>query len=93
MGRKCSKSSYRVNRVAAAVDEQGAGPLSRESAFAAAVAGFGQLLRGGRHTGDFTYDDVADLARQSKGHDEFGCRSEFIRLVPFAETASGMASR
>ena len=61
--------------------------------FPVTVAGFGQLLRGDRYTGDFNYDDVANLARKSKGNDEFGYRSEFIRLVRLAETASGMASR
>ena len=75
------------------MDEEGAAALSQETAFAAAVAAFGQVLRGGTYTGDFTYDDVADLARKSKGDDEFGYRSEFIQLVRLAETASGMASR
>ena len=92
-GEKSSSLITRPITVADEVDEEGAGPLSRETAFAAAVAGFGQLLRGGRHTGDFTYDDVADLARKSKGDDEFGYRSEFIQLVRLAKIASGMTSR
>ncbi len=52
--------------------------------FSAAVAGFGQLLRGGRYTGEFSYDDAADLARTARGDDHFGYRGEFLRLVSLA---------
>ena len=54
--------------------------------FAASVAGFGQLLRGGKHTEDFAYDDVLELARNSRGHDPFGYRGEFLSLVNLAKT-------
>jgi len=53
--------------------------------FSAAVAGFGQLLRGGRYTGDFNYTDVLDLALKSKGNDPFGYRGEFVNLVRTAQ--------
>lgn len=49
--------------------------------FSAAVAAFGQLLRGGRYTGKFAYDDVEQLARSARGEDTFGYRSEFLQLV------------
>ena len=49
--------------------------------FAAAVAGFGQKLRGGRYTGSFSYDKVLALARDARGADPFGYRSEFLTLV------------
>ena len=62
----------------------------REARFAAAVAGFGQLLRGGRYTGAYAYDDVIALAQGAKGDDEFGYRSEFITLVRLAKSAAGM---
>lgn len=52
--------------------------------FAAAVAAFGQRLRGGRYTGDFGYDQVVRLARGARGDDPFGYRSEFISLVELA---------
>ena len=55
--------------------------------FAAAVAGFGQILRGGRYTGDFGYDGVLDLARGARGDDPFGYRGEFLQL---ANLASGL---
>ena len=53
--------------------------------FAAAVAGFGQLLRGGKHTADWDYDELLLLARQSRGEDEHGYRSELLRLVELAK--------
>ena len=58
--------------------------------FAASVAAFGQLLRGGRYTGDFTYDDVITLANANKGADEFGYRAEFVNLARLAKTAASL---
>ncbi len=55
-------------------------------AFATAVAAFGQILKGGEHTGDFSYDDVIALAQQGKGNDQFGYRAEFINMVRLAKT-------
>jgi len=52
--------------------------------FSAAVAGFGQLLRGGKYTENFGYDSVLDLARASRGTDPFGHKSEFLGLVELA---------
>ncbi len=56
--------------------------------FSASVAGFGQLLRGGKHTQDFAYDDVLALARKSRGNDNFGYRGEFLSLVNLASSLS-----
>ncbi|ODA67975.1 von Willebrand factor [Methyloligella halotolerans] len=58
--------------------------------FATAVAGFGQLLRGGKYTGTFGYDDVLKIANGAKGRDEYGYRSEFTRLVRAAKTAKAL---
>ncbi|MBM3618499.1 MAG: VWA domain-containing protein [Alphaproteobacteria bacterium] len=55
--------------------------------FAAAVAGFGQLLRNDTYTQNYTFDDVLTLAQGAKGADEFGYRAEFINLVRLAKTA------
>jgi Ca-activated chloride channel family protein len=63
---------------------------ARETRFAAAVAGFGQLLRGGRHTGAFSYDDVAALAQGAKGDDPFGYRAEFVNLVRLAKSSAAL---
>ena len=54
--------------------------------FAASVAGFGQLLRGGKYTADYHYDDVLELARNARGTDPFGYRGEFISLVNLAKS-------
>ena len=63
---------------------------SPETAFAAAVAAFGQILRGGAYTKSFGYDDVIALATASRGHDEYGYRAEFINLVRLAKSARAM---
>jgi Ca-activated chloride channel family protein len=54
--------------------------------FAAAVAGFGQLLRGGQYTGAFGYDEIQTLARTARGDDPYGYRSEFLTLVGLAKS-------
>jgi Ca-activated chloride channel family protein len=54
--------------------------------FAAAVAGFGQLLRGGKYTGAFGYDQVQTLARTARGDDSYGYRGEFLSLVGLAKS-------
>jgi len=54
--------------------------------FAAAVAAFGQILKGGKYTNDMTLTKVADLARTALGPDTYGYRREFIRLVELAES-------
>ncbi len=58
-----------------------------ESGFAAAVAGFGELLRGGSAMGDWGYDDARALASASRGEDAYGYRAEFLSLVRLAEAA------
>ena len=58
--------------------------------FAAAVAAFGQLLRGGRYTEDYGYDDVIATAQAARGDDPFGYRAEFLSLVHLAKTAAAM---
>ncbi len=52
--------------------------------FSAAVAGFGQRLRNSEQLGDYSYDEIASLAQQSRGDDLFGYRAEFIKLVKLA---------
>jgi len=54
--------------------------------FSAAVAAFGRLLRGGRYTGEYGYDDVVALAHGARGDDPFGYRNEFVALVRLAES-------
>lgn len=63
-------------------------PLDQADAdfrFATAVAGFGQVLRGGRHTAGWTVADARALAAGSLGEDRFGYRGEFLRLAGLAQ--------
>ncbi len=61
-----------------------------ETQFATAVASFAQILKGGKYTGNMSYDDVIALANAAKGDDPFGYRAEFIQMVRLAKTASDM---
>jgi Ca-activated chloride channel family protein len=58
---------------------------SADFKFAAAVAGFGMVLRDSPHRGAATLDDVARWAAEGTGSDAGGYRSEFISLVKRAE--------
>jgi len=60
--------------------------------FAASVAAFGQKLRGGTYLETFSYNDIAQLARQSRGNDPHGYRSEFMQLVSLAGTLDQTAN-
>jgi Ca-activated chloride channel family protein len=59
--------------------------------FAAAVAAFGQILRGGRHTEGYTHADVLQLAQAARGDDPDGRRGEFLQLVKLAESLTTTA--
>ena len=63
----------------------------QDARFAAAVAGFAELLRGGKYSGSLSYDDVLRIAAASRGKDEFGYRSEFVQLVRAAKNARTLA--
>lgn len=65
----------------------------QEARFAVAVAGFGELLRGGRHVGSLTYDDVIRQGLAARGEDPFGYRSEFVQLVRQAKAAPALPQR
>ncbi len=56
--------------------------------FAAAIAGFGQLLRGGVYTGGWTWADAIALAKANTGDDSFGYRHEAVTLMRLAESLS-----
>ena len=58
---------------------------SNEFRFATAVAGYGQLLRGGKYTGNWSYADARQLAVGSLGKDSFGYRGEFLRMVDLTQ--------
>ncbi|HEY8507811.1 MAG TPA: VWA domain-containing protein [Steroidobacteraceae bacterium] len=58
--------------------------VSSDLRFAASVAAFGQLLRGGKYLGDFGYNDVMSLAQSALDGDREGYRREFVSLVQLA---------
>ncbi|MDX8403878.1 MAG: VWA domain-containing protein [Mariprofundaceae bacterium] len=53
--------------------------------FSASVAAFGDLLRGGEYSGDFSYSDLLKLAGKARGNDKTGYKGEFINLVKTAQ--------
>ncbi len=60
--------------------------------FAAAVAGFGMILRESDYCGDdWTLVDALELARGSTGEDSEGYRAEFVRLVEAANSLELLA--
>lgn len=64
-------------------------PLAKTSdnfRFAASVAEFGMLLRSSEFKSNASFTNVLSLARNAKGADEEGYRSEFIKLVQNAST-------
>jgi Ca-activated chloride channel family protein len=60
--------------------------LSPDFRFAASVAAFGQLLRGGKYVGNYGYGDVERLARGALDEDPEGYRREFVSLVKLADS-------
>ena len=64
-------------------------PAIPDTGFAMAIAGFGQLLRGSDYLQGWTYGDAIALANANKGADEFGYRSEAVRLMRLAQSLSG----
>lgn len=78
MTRPIGKSDERANLAEVAPDMR----------FAAAVAAFGQLLRGGEFLGEFSYDEIITLAEPARGSDRYGDRAEFLNLVRLAKSLS-----
>lgn len=84
-----SDSSKLLEQPIRTAEIKDASQMSVDFRFASAVAGFGQLLRGGRYTEHFGYDQVLALAQDARGKDAFGYRGEFISLVNLARTLDG----
>ena len=64
------------------------GTFTAEAQFAAAIAGFGQLLQGSPYLGDWSYADAIALANGARGEDAFGYRSQAVQLMRLAESLS-----
>ena len=63
-----------------------AASASPQFRLAAAVAAYGQLLRGGKYTGDYRYADVIALARSAPGLDP--ASADFLKLASLADGLS-----
>ena len=61
---------------------------SAETRFAAAIAGFGQLLQGSVYLGDWGWDQAIQLAVANRGEDAFGYRIEAVNLMRLAQSLS-----
>jgi Ca-activated chloride channel family protein len=61
---------------------------SGELRFAASVAAFGQLLKGGDYLGTYDFAEIAELATGARGEDLHGYRSGFVSLVRLADSLS-----
>jgi Ca-activated chloride channel family protein len=59
-------------------------PPDTEANFAAAIAGFGQLLTEATYLGDWGWDDAIALALSARGDDPFGYRAEAVTLMRLA---------
>jgi Ca-activated chloride channel family protein len=64
---------------------------STDFRFAASVAAFGQLLRGGKYVEKFGFEDVAKLAQSALSQDTDGYRREFVSLVNLADSLTPKA--
>ena len=71
----------RVDSIQPGIDD-----ASRNLRFAAAVAGFGQLLRGGKFTNQWDLNQAIRLAANARGKDRFGYRSEFVSMARLARS-------
>ncbi|MDO5643385.1 MAG: VWA domain-containing protein [Paracoccus sp. (in: a-proteobacteria)] len=67
------------------------GAADQDADFAAAIAGFGQLLTGATYLGDWGWDDAIALAQSAKGDDPFGYRTEAISLMRLGQSLSAQA--
>jgi len=85
-----SDTSRLIEQPLKVADIRAASKTSGDFRFAAAVAAFGQQLRGGRYTGVFSFDDILTLAQNARGPDVSGYRGEFQTLVNLAKSLNGL---
>ena len=72
------------NLIVRTMDKDDLNPKDRNLQWAASVAGFGMLLRDSEFKGDLNFDKVLSLAKVAKGSDDYGYRSEMIKLIEIA---------
>ncbi len=67
----------------------GMGQTTDDVRFSVAIAGFGQLLKGGKYLQGWGYDDLIPLANDNRGQDAYGYRTEAVKLMRLAKSLSG----
>jgi Ca-activated chloride channel family protein len=72
------------------MDARAPASVTDDVKFSTAVAGFAQLLRGGKYTGSLSFEDVVSEAQASIGNDPYGYRAELVDLARKAQRARGM---
>jgi len=84
-----SHSRELVRVIHAADIQESLAQTSDDFRFATAVAGFAQLLRGGRYTGEWSYPQLLELAHAARGDDRYGYRAEMVALVELSRDLTG----
>ena len=64
---------------------------TNDTRFAAAIAGWGQLLQASRYLNGYTYDQAIALATSAKGPDDYGYRAEAVTLMRLAQSLAHQA--
>nr|WP_231865654.1 MULTISPECIES: VWA domain-containing protein [unclassified Eikenella] len=80
-------SSILINRPV----DVGSKPLAQGSNAtrqAVAAAAFGELLRGGKYSGNFGWPQTLELARNAQSPDRHGLRRQFVQLIEKAQQLS-----
>ena len=61
-------------------------PPDHDALFAAAIAGFGELMKNSEYLGTWSYADAASLAIESRGPDPFGIRNEATDIIKLMDS-------
>lgn len=78
----------RSTEFAVPISTQVARQPSADLKFAAAVAGYGQLLKNSKYRGQWSYAQSAALAQQGLATDRGGYRADFVKLVKLTDTVA-----
>ena len=66
---------------------------SEDYRFASAVAAYAQKLRGGKHLGEYSYQQIEKLAAAARGQDTHGLRSNFLQMVGLTKALDNHARK
>ena len=66
---------------------------SEDYRFASAVAAYAQKLRGGKHLGEYSYQQIEKLAAAARGQDTHGLRSNFLQMVGLTKALDNQARK